>query len=101
MEKRLKKKRVLLLDMYGVIIEDAPKDYTEISFECLREDGCLELPVTVETACWTAARKAPELEGFHFHTLRHIRTLLISLRFSLMLSYPKTTDWIFPIGCLA
>ena len=51
--------------------EDVPKDYTEISFVCLREDGCLELPATVETACRTAARKVPELEGFHFHTLRH------------------------------
>ena len=56
------------------MIEDAPKDYTEISFVCLREDGCLELPATVETACRTAARKVPELEGFHFHTLRHTYT---------------------------
>ena len=54
--------------------EDAPEDYTEISFVCLREDGCLELPATVETACQTAARKVPELEGFHFHTLRHTYT---------------------------
>ena len=54
--------------------EDAPEDYTEISFVCLREDGCLELPATVETACRTAARKVPELEGFHFHTLRHTYT---------------------------
>ena len=29
----------------------------EISFGCLREDGSLELPATVETACRTAARK--------------------------------------------
>ncbi|NBI69562.1 site-specific integrase [Clostridiaceae bacterium] len=54
--------------------EDAPEDYTEISFVCLREDGCLELPATIETACRTAARKVPELEGFHFHTLRHTYT---------------------------
>ena len=54
--------------------EDAPEDYTEISFVCIREDGCLELPATVETACRTAARKVPELEGFHFHTLRHTYT---------------------------
>ena len=54
--------------------EDTPEDYTEISFVCLREDGCLELPATVETACRTAARKVPELEGFHFHTLRHTYT---------------------------
>ena len=54
--------------------EDTPEDYTEISFVCLREDGCLELPATVETACRTAARKVPELDGFHFHTLRHTYT---------------------------
>lgn len=30
--------------------EDALEDYTEISFVCLREDGCLELPAAVETA---------------------------------------------------
>lgn len=54
--------------------DDVLEDYTEISFVCLREDGCLELPATVETACRTAARKVPELEGFHFHTLRHTYT---------------------------
>ncbi len=54
--------------------EDASEDYTEISFVCLRDDGCLELPATVETACRTEARKVPELEGFHFHTLRHTYT---------------------------
>ena len=54
--------------------ENVPEDYMEISFVCLREDGCLELPATVETACRTAARKVPELEGFHFHTLRHTYT---------------------------
>ena len=48
--------------------ENVPEDYTEISFVCLRENGCLELPATVETACRTAAGKVPELEGFHFHT---------------------------------
>ncbi len=55
---------------------EIPEDYTEISLVCLREDGCLELelPATVETACRTAARKVPELEGFHFHTLRHTYT---------------------------
>ena len=63
----------------------------EISFVCLREDGCLELPATVETACRTAARKVPELEGFHFHTLRHpyvklktknnCKTTITSMRF--------------------
>ena len=54
--------------------ENVPEDYTEIFFVCLRDDGCLELPATIETACRTAGRKVPELEGFHFHTLRHTYT---------------------------
>ena len=54
--------------------QEIPADYTEISFVCLRSDGCLELPATVETACRTARRKLPELEDFHFHTLRHTYT---------------------------
>ena len=54
--------------------ENVPRYYTEILFVCLKEDGCLELFATIETACQTAARKVPELEGFHFHTLRHTYT---------------------------
>ena len=54
--------------------ENVSEDYTEIFFVCLRVDGCLELPATIETACRTAGRKVPELEGFHFHTLRHTYT---------------------------
>lgn len=54
--------------------QEVPMDYTEIFFVCLRADGCLELPSTVETACRSASRKVPELEGFHFHTLRHTYT---------------------------
>ena len=54
--------------------QEVPADYTEIFFVCLRADGCLELPATVETACRTARRKLPELEDFHFHTLRHTYT---------------------------
>ena len=54
--------------------QDIPDDYTEIFFGCLRSDGCLELPSTVETACRSASKKLPELEGFHFHALRHTYT---------------------------
>ena len=54
--------------------EDVPEDYREIFFVCLREDGCLKLPATVESACRTARKKVPELEDFHFHTLRHTYT---------------------------
>ncbi len=54
--------------------QEVPADYTEIFFVCLQADGSLELPATVETACRTARRKLPELEDFHFHTLRHTYT---------------------------
>ena len=54
--------------------QEVPADYTEIFFVCLRSDGCLELPATVETACRTARKKLPELEDFHFHSLRHTYT---------------------------
>ncbi len=43
--------------------QEVPADYTEIFFVCLRSDGCLELPATVETACRTARKKLPELLG--------------------------------------
>ena len=73
--KEVTEKNRLHYEYYNLsMTEDAPEDYTEISFVCLREDGCLELPATIETACRTAARKVPELEGFHFHTLRHTYT---------------------------
>ena len=36
--------------------------------------ACLELPATAGTACQAAARKVPELKGFHFQTLRHTYT---------------------------
>ena len=39
--------------------ENVPEDYTEIFFVCLREDGCLELPATIETACRTAGSVPP------------------------------------------
>ena len=54
--------------------DDVPEDYTEISFVCLRPDGCYESASTVGLACRTAARKVPGLEGFHFHQLRHTFT---------------------------
>lgn len=54
--------------------ENVPEDYTEVSLVRLREDGCLELPATVESACRTARKKVPELENFHFHILRHTYT---------------------------
>lgn len=55
-------------------IEPVPDDYKEIDFVCKREDGSLEIPATISDACRSAANHVPELEGFHFHMLRHTYT---------------------------
>ena len=51
--------------------EEVPADYKEISFVCLRPDGCLELPTTLGTVCRKVAKTLEGFEGFHFHQLRH------------------------------
>ncbi|RKJ35638.1 hypothetical protein D7X25_32875 [bacterium 1XD42-8] len=51
-----------------------PADYNEISFVCLRQDGCLETPSTLSIVCRKLAKKLDGLEGFHFHQLRHTYT---------------------------
>ena len=51
--------------------QDIPADYNEISFVCLRPDGCLETPSTLSIVCRTLAKKLDGFEGFHFHQLRH------------------------------
>lgn len=52
----------------------APPDYQEIDFVCKHEDGSLETPATISDACRSASKHIPELEGFHFHMLRHTYT---------------------------
>ena len=54
--------------------EVVPTDYIEISFVCLRPDGCLELPTTLGTVCRKVAKTLEGFEGFHFHQLRHTYT---------------------------
>ena len=54
--------------------QDIPADYNEISFVCLRADGCLETPSTLSIVCRTLAKKLDGFEGFHFHQLRHTYT---------------------------
>ena len=51
--------------------QEVPADYKEISFVCLRPDGCLELPTTLGTVCRKVAKALEGFEGFHFHQLRH------------------------------
>lgn len=54
--------------------EQAPEDYKEISFVCIRPDGAYEAPSTVGLMCRTARRKVDGLEGFHSHQLRYTFT---------------------------
>ena len=51
--------------------QDVPEEYKEISFVCLRPDGCLELPSTLGLVCRSVSAKLDGFEGFHFHQLRH------------------------------
>ncbi len=54
--------------------EETPEGYKEISFVCLRPDGAIETPGTLEIVCRTARKKVPRMEDFHFHQLRHTFT---------------------------
>ena len=54
--------------------QEVPADYKEISFVCLRQDGCLELPNTLSLVCRSVSNKLDGFDGFHFHQLRHTYT---------------------------
>ena len=54
--------------------EEIPADYKEISFVCLRPDGCLELPSTLSIVCRSVAKRLDGFENFHFHQLRRTYT---------------------------
>ena len=54
--------------------EEIPADYKEISFVCLRPDGCLELLSTLSIVCRSVAKRLDGFENFHFHQLRHTYT---------------------------
>ena len=60
--------------------QEIPADYNEISFVCLRPDGCLETPSTLSIVCRTLAKKLDGFEGFHFHQLRHTEGYLPDYR---------------------
>lgn len=71
----VKEKNRIHYEFYHLSGEDmVPPDYQEIDFVCKREDGSLEIPATISDACRSAATHVPELEGFHFHMLRHTYT---------------------------
>ena len=54
--------------------QEIPPDYNEISFVCLRPDGCLETPSTLSIVCRATRTKLEGFENFHFHQLRHTYT---------------------------
>ena len=54
--------------------ESIPEGYREIDLVCRKECGCLLRPATIDTICRLVSKKVPELEGFHFHVLRHTYT---------------------------
>lgn len=56
------------------ITEQAPADYQEMSFVCLRQDGRFESPSTVSLMCRRAKKRIEGMEDFHFHQLRHTFT---------------------------
>ena len=73
--REVKEKNRIHYEFYHLSGEDmVPPDYQEIDFVCKREDGSLEIPATISDACRSASKHVPELEGFHFHMLRHTYT---------------------------
>lgn len=52
----------------------APADYTELSLVCIRENGKPESPDTISIVCRSLRKRFKNLDGFHFHTLRHTYT---------------------------
>ena len=59
-------------ELYNVpMSEDIPDGCRVIDFVCRRDDGSIEMPSTIQTMCVKLRKRFPELEGFHFHILRH------------------------------
>lgn len=54
--------------------QEVSADYNEISFVCIRPDGCLEMPSTLSIVCRTFAKKLDGFERIHFNQLRHTYT---------------------------
>ena len=46
--------------------QDVPEEYKEISFVCLRPDGCLELPSTLGIVCRSVSTGLMDLKDFIF-----------------------------------
>lgn len=54
--------------------ESVPEDYNMVSFVCLRPEGAYESPGAVGIMCRSAKKKLEDMDGFHFHRLRHTYT---------------------------
>ena len=71
--------------------EEVPADYKEISFVCLRPDGCLELPTTLGTVCRKVAKT---LEGFEgFARLSESRSARPPISFVCISARPQKRRW--------
>ncbi|MCI8402684.1 MAG: tyrosine-type recombinase/integrase, partial [Lachnospiraceae bacterium] len=73
--KEVKEKHRTYYEVYMLPRTEAtPEKDKYLSFVCLRPGGAIETPSTVSLMCWRAKEKAPGLEDFHFHILRHTFT---------------------------
>ena len=68
-EKRLQHQRKIILGE-----ELKSRSYRLISFVCIRNDGLLERPATIEAVCRRIRKDLPGMTDFKFHTLRHTFT---------------------------
>lgn len=71
----VKEKNRTYYEVYTLpITEQAPEEYQEVSFACLRQDGSYESPSAVSAMCRKAKKRIDGMEEFHFHQLRHTFT---------------------------
>lgn len=70
-----KEKNRTFYDLYSFFQKDVPsRSYRLISFVCIRNDGLLERPATIEAVCRRIRKDLPGMTDFRFHTLRHTFT---------------------------
>ena len=73
--KQAKEKNRTYYEVYTLArTEEAPEDYTPITFVCQRPEGAYVTPNSVGITCRTAKKRIDGIDEFHFHTLRHTYT---------------------------
>ena len=71
------RRSILRKEFYMDVLNCDPMSFDkkcELTFVCLRPDGCLELPNTLSLVCRSVSNKLDGFDGFHFHRLRHTYT---------------------------